>query len=199
MAAITTAVIAAAGVGLTAYGGMQQSKIAKQQAGVSQQQFAEQQKQDEMRRQAMELDARRKTLETVRNQQRARSAALAAASNQGAAAGSGLQGGYGQISGATNTGLLGISQNLELGNQMFDSNSFMSTLQQRNAALGGQMATAKGWSSLGGSIFQASGQIGALSKGIGNPGSIGGGAVWAGAEGANPWSRNTAPSWSAIG
>jgi len=67
------------------------------------------------RRVAMELDARRRNLEIVRNQQRGRSMALAAATAQGARRGSGLQGGYAQISGQTGVNMLGVNQNLQIG------------------------------------------------------------------------------------
>lgn len=166
MAAITTAVIAAAGVGMAAYGNMKQTKIAKQQAAVQQQMFQEQQEQEGLRREAMNLDARRKTMEAVRNMQRARSQALAAANVQGARGGSGLQGGYGQISGQTGVGITALQENLALGNQMFDSNIQMSQYQQQLAGLGSSAATARGWSSLGGTLVSNAGTIGNISKGI---------------------------------
>src|SRR5580765_8302042 len=65
----------------------------------------------------MELTGRRNSMEVLRNEQKARSLALSGATNQGAAFGSGLQGGYGQISGQGGTNLLGIAQNLSLGRQ----------------------------------------------------------------------------------
>jgi len=73
-----------------------------------------------LKRQAMESDARRKQLEFIRQQQRARSLGL---TKQGAQFGSGLQGGYGQISGATGTNLTGLSQNLQIGEGIFDFNA----------------------------------------------------------------------------
>lgn len=75
------------------------------------------------RRQAMEMDARRRQTEIIRNQQRARSLGLAAATSQGASRGTGLQGGYGQISGQTGTDILGVQQNLQIGRNIFDINA----------------------------------------------------------------------------
>src|SRR5690349_12770116 len=72
---------------------------------------------------AMELDARRQSLEAIRQGQRARALGLTAATQQGAGFGSGLQGGYGQISGQTNQNLLGVGQNLEIGRNIFGINS----------------------------------------------------------------------------
>lgn len=71
------------------------------------------------RKQAMELDARRRQLEVIRNQQRARSIAITNATAQNAGRGTGLQGGYGQISGQSGVNLLGIQQNLQIGQNIF--------------------------------------------------------------------------------
>lgn len=86
----------------------------------------------QQRRQAMELDASRKQKEVIRNQQRARSLALTTATAQGASRGSGLQGGYGQISGQSGVNALGIQQNLQIGRNIFDYNYQIS--QNRIAA-----------------------------------------------------------------
>ena len=75
---------------------------------------------------AMELDARRQSLQAIRTQQQARSQALVnATSNQGSGAtrGSGLAGGYGQISGQSNVNLLGIQQNLGIGENIYGINT----------------------------------------------------------------------------
>jgi hypothetical protein len=75
------------------------------------------------KRQAMEIDAKRQQLEVIRNQQRGRALGLTTATAQGAGKGSGLQGAYGQISGASGVNLLGIQQNLQAGRNIFDSNA----------------------------------------------------------------------------
>lgn len=75
------------------------------------------------RQQAMEIDARRRGLEVIRNQQRARAVALTNATAQGASRGSGLQGGYGQISGQSNVNAMGIQQNLLIGQNIFGLNN----------------------------------------------------------------------------
>ncbi len=90
------------------------------------------------RGQAMELDARRKSLEVVRNQQRARALALTTATAQGAQGGSGLQGGYGQATGQAGTNLMGIQQNLQIGRniQAFNqgiSNNRIDAMELENA------------------------------------------------------------------
>lgn len=75
------------------------------------------------RRLTMEVTGRRDQLEILRAQQRARSAALTGATAAGSSRGSGLQGGYGQISGQAGTNLLGVQQNLQIGRSIFDLNA----------------------------------------------------------------------------
>lgn len=72
---------------------------------------------------AMEVDARRKNLEIIRNQQRARAIAQTTAVAQGGRNSSGLQGAYGQISGQTAFNEAGVNQNLQIGRSIFDLNA----------------------------------------------------------------------------
>lgn len=105
----------------------QQSFEAAQKSGEINKGIVQAELQNErFRMQAMELDARRKGTEVIRNQQRARALALASATAQGAGRGSGLQGGYGQISGQSNVNALGIQQNLDIGRGIFAQNSNIS-------------------------------------------------------------------------
>lgn len=76
-----------------------------------------------IKRQAMEVDARRQQLEIIRGQQRARALGLTNATATGSSKGSGLQGGYGQISGQSGVNLLGVQQNLQAGRGVFDANA----------------------------------------------------------------------------
>jgi hypothetical protein len=77
---------------------------------------------DQQRRQAMELSAQRSSLEVTRNAQRARSLGTENAVVGGSQLGSGLQGGLSQIQGQATTNQLGISQNLQIGRNIFDIN-----------------------------------------------------------------------------
>lgn len=104
------------------------------------------------RKQAMELDARRKMLEVFRNQQRARSMALTTATAQGAAQGSGLAGAYGQVAGQSGVNLLGISQNLGIGRNIFDINADISQAKM-------DMAQAQAWSATGASLTNLGGSL----------------------------------------
>lgn len=178
MAVISTALVvgavglAAVGTGVSMYGAHQQSKAAKQQAAAQQAQIEQERRAEAARMKAMELDARRRQLEMIRQQQRARSMALATTTAQGAAGGSGLMGAYGSFSGQTGVNQLGTLQNLYTGREMFDINGRISDARIAYAQAGSNMATAGGISafgsgiaSLGGSLMTATPYIGALTGG----------------------------------
>lgn len=178
-----------AGLGLSIFGGSQKADAAKQVAAAQMETARLEQKQELVRKQAMELSARRQQMEVLRNAQRARSLALQAATTQGAQGGSGLQGGYGQISGASNWNVAGINQNLGFGEQMFDLNSQISGQKMKIAAAGGQAATAAGMQSLGGSLITAMGplkNLGTMSKSSGNIPGVSGDTSYGG------WASSTA-------
>lgn len=165
-------------------GAMLQAQGAREQAQASQKIAGFEMDIEAQKRAAMELDANRKNLEILRNAQRARAMGLTTATSQGANKGSGLQGGYGQVSGQTTDNLLGVSQNLDIGRNIFDINALISEQKMAIAksgeliaqgggitsqgagmasAAGGQMAIGQGLSSLGGSILQALPAFGTLS------------------------------------
>jgi hypothetical protein len=147
-----------AGLGLEIYGGLSAMNAAKQETEISKQEVGVELQQDAVRRQAMELSAQRQMTQQVRNNQQARSAALAA---QVASGGSGMAGqqsssfggAVGNISGATGQNILGISQNLQQGEQMFNLNASLDQLKLQMAGAQGNAATAQGISSLGGSLM----------------------------------------------
>lgn len=160
MAAFTTAAIAVAGIGVSAYGMSQQKKALKAQQAAQDEATRIQQQQEDLRQRQMNLDAMRKQRETVRAGIQARGLALATATAQGAAGGSGLQGGYGQISGRTNVNALGISQNQEIGNAMFGLNRNLLSSYRAGAQAQTDLSTAQGLTSLGGQIVANAGSIG---------------------------------------
>jgi hypothetical protein len=170
MAAFTTMAMVGAtaiGVGMQGYGALQGSRAARRSAEADRAIAAQEQRAEAVRMQAMELDARRRKLEIVRTQQRARSLSLASATAQGAQYGSGLQGGYGQIGGMTGFNELGVNQNLYQGREMFGINSVISGLKMQKADAQGQMATAQGISSLGGSIMNSAQGLSNFAGGFG--------------------------------
>lgn len=120
------------------------------------------------RHQAMVLDSERKSMETLRNNQRARAMGLEAATSQGANKGSGLAGAYGQMSGQTGVNLLGISQNREIGENMFSINNKISDQKMQMAQGQQQMQFGAGMSSFGSSLFGASKPLNNLFSGFSN-------------------------------
>jgi hypothetical protein len=129
--------------------------------------------QDQQRRMAMELDANRKSMEVLRNSQRARSMALSNATSSGSQYGSGLQGGYGQISGSTNTNQLGISQNLAIGEKEFDISGQIDQQRMAMADAQSQMYQGQGISAIGKAIGSSMGPLSSMFGSMG--GMFGGG------------------------
>jgi len=125
---------------LTAVGGILGAIGAMKQAKASE-------KAEKARQRAMQLDALRKRREVAREAVRARATALSNASSQGAAEGSALQGGYGQIGGTATRNQLAINQDETLGNKVFEAN-------RDYAKAGGLMALGQGISSFG-SVFSS--------------------------------------------
>lgn len=157
-----TAIGAVVGAGLSIYGASKQQESSKAYNEAQKKQIELEQKVEAQKRQAMELDARRKSLENIRQIQRMRALALTNATSQGAAQGSGLQGGYGQISGQGGWNALGINQNLQIGENIFDINAQIS--QQKIAMANAGMLQQQGaaFSSAGSSVMGAAGTLGKL-------------------------------------
>lgn len=158
------------GLGMQLFGGIKGAEVAHQQADVSSQIAGDEQKVNEQKQAQMKLQAQRAQMEVFRNAQRARAQATNSATQQGAQFGSGLQGGLAQISDDASTNLLGISQNLEIGQNIFGINNDISAKKMQLAQLGGEAATDQGIASLGGALIKAGPTIGAFGKNIGASG-----------------------------
>lgn len=131
------------------------------------------------RQSQMELTARRQELEDFRVSQRARAKGVNAAVNQGAQFGSGLQGGEASV---TNQGLfnvLGVKQNLQIGENIFGYEDNVSqnnvSISRNNAqisSLKGQMNSALSTdnmiSSIGSNIAGSTNVLSGLVKDIGS-------------------------------
>lgn len=163
--------IAIVGMGLQLFGGMKASETASHIAGVQKGIAADESKINDQKQLQMQLEARRMQMEQYRNIQRQRAAATAAATNQGASYGSGLQGGLAQVSDQGGFNNLGISQNLQFGNTIFGINRDISGKKMQLADLGADMASDQALSSLGGSLVKNSGTIGGLGQDIYSAGS----------------------------
>lgn len=182
---VIAAVTAIAGVGTSIYGAQQSYSASKDAAAATQQQIAAQQRQEALRRQQMELEARRRQLEITRQQQRSRALALTNANAQGGLLGSGLQGGFGQISGQANTQQLALGQNLGIGEQIFGTNQDISNSRISYANSQSQAAFGSGLSAIGGTLINSMGAINRLGAGFGSGAS------------ANPYYQNAGYAGSA--
>jgi len=168
MAAITTAINAVASLAATA-SWMSEQRRASSSAADTQANIAAQERYPEsVRRQAMELEARRRKIELFRNMQQARAQSLAAATNQGAGLGSGLAGAYGQMSGDYNTNALSIDQNLAQGNQIFNSNSLISDYRMQLGSANAQSAFGSSMMGLGNSLLSNAGTINRIGASFGS-------------------------------
>lgn len=156
--------IAAVGLGTQIFGAFGASDVAEQQAAVSRQIAADEQRINEQKYQQMQLEGSRMQLQQFRNIQRLRSQATAAAVNQGAQFGTGLLGGLGQISSQGQENALNVRQNQEIGTNIFNINNDISAKKMQLADLGADMSEYQAWGSLGGSLVSNAGTIGALGK-----------------------------------
>lgn len=172
--------ISAVGLGMQIFGGVSSASNAKAQASVSQDEARQEQAINDQKQQAMELDARRKSLEQMRQTQQAQSLATTRATSQGAQFGSGLQGGLAEVTDQGAFNLQGINQSLQIGRNIAGYNQNITNDKIQMASLGSQEATDKGIMSLGGSLMSAGPTIGKLSKGIGGSGSFGLGSLFMG-------------------
>jgi hypothetical protein len=143
------------GLGLEAFGAFEQYSAAKKQSDISKQEVGVEQQQDAVRKQAMELQYNRQSMQNLRQTQLARSMAISNATQGGSQQGSGLQGGLAGISGQSGVNQLGLNQNLAFGEQMFGLNSSLNALKIQMAGTQAQSALGQGLSGIGGGVMSA--------------------------------------------
>lgn len=166
--------LAAGGIALQAFGSKEASDASSKYYQGEQNIAGLEMKVNDQRKAAMEVDARRRQLEVVRNNQRARSMAQTTATNQGAQFGTGLQGAYGGISGQSETNLLGVNQNLEIGRNIFGLDTQISQQRIANAGYESQINTDKATANFGGMLTNSAGTINKLfSSGAAQAGQLG--------------------------
>lgn len=169
-----TAAISIAGLGVSLFGMGKSSQLASQEAGVASQeanvskQITQLQMQEnEQRRLAMQISARRSQTEMIRKAQLVASQGLVAGAAQGASFGSGVAGGQFQAQSEAAYNITGVNQNVEIGSNLFDIQNQVSNKQMSMADLQTQMANLKGqqsiWqgiSAIGGSLTGSAGPLG---------------------------------------
>jgi len=154
------------GFGMQVFGAISGAESAQEAANIKKGIAGDEQKINEQKRQQMLLESSRKQMEIFRNMQRQRAMATAAAVNQGASLGSGLQGGLAGVSGQSFFNSLGISQNVELGQNIFSINNDISSKKMQLADVEADQAEAAGWASLGGSLMKSSDTFGKMGQSL---------------------------------
>lgn len=167
MAAISS-IIGGIGLGTQVLGGIMGSSAASERAEIEKNIASQEMQANSLRHTQMVLNSRRQQLEIVRNGQRARAMALNAATNQGAQFGSGLAGGYGQISGRTNNDLLSNSQNLQIGQGLFGIDNNISRYKMQLGDVQSDTSTSQGIQSLGGAMLKIGPTVGNIFQGFGS-------------------------------
>lgn len=140
--------------------------------------YEAQKKAEEVRKQAMEVNAQRQQMQNLRNTQLQRSMALTSATAQGAQFGTGLQGGYGQISGQSTDNAVGINTNLQFGEDIFKYNAEASRWKQQASGYQSESAMWGSISGLGGNIAKSANTFNNLTSGIFGGGSDRGIDLW---------------------
>lgn len=168
-----SASIGAIGLATSIYGMMGASKAASQASGIQNEILGQEQQENNIRQQAVHVQAQRQQIQNVRNTQRMQAMNKVAATNQGAQFGSGLAGGEAGAAAAGGWNQLGISNSLQSADQTFALDSSINTLKQQLGNVDTTMATDKGIQGLGSQIMGSASSIGRLA-GMGGGGSGGG-------------------------
>lgn len=154
------------GIGMQAYGSFSASEDAHKVAGIQKDIAADEMQINAQKQTQMNLEAHRQIIQNFRNVQRARAAGTAAAVNQGAAQGSGLQGGNAQNTAQGFWNNSGINQNQAIGNTIFGINDAISNKKMQLADAQADMYSDQALSSFGGTLVKDGGTIGNLGKNL---------------------------------
>lgn len=154
----------AVGLGMQIFGAARASADAHQAADINKGIAGDEQQINEQKRIQMEMSSRRQQLEIMRNAQRARAQGTAAAVNQGASLGSGLQGALAQNTNQQYFNSQGVSNNLAIGENIFNTNNDISKKKMQLADVQANQATNTSLMSLGGSMVSNAGTIGNIGR-----------------------------------
>lgn len=151
-----------AGLGLEIFGAVSGSSAASSSAHSGMAIAGLEQQENAKRQQAMQIVARRQQLQVIRTNQMAQAQARAAATNQGAQFGSGLQGGLSGIEAQSASNLQGINQQLDIGNSIFGLDAKISQQKMAQYQSQSDQATASGIGAIGGALLKAAPTIASL-------------------------------------
>lgn len=146
-ATVGSAIIGAAGIGVSLYGNSKQADASKKQ-------YAAERQAEALRQQQMQLESIRRERDVVRQAQAARAQSLSQAVNDGASAtgSSILPGLQGQIAGQESRSITATEENLAIGNATFAANADASRAK-------GEKADAAAWTDFGKTLFQNSDKV----------------------------------------
>lgn len=151
------------------YEGFQKADYQSQSAQISGQITGFEQQINAQRQQQMILNSKRQSVENLRNVQKAQSLGKSAAANQGALFGSGYAGGQASDASKGAFNAENISQNLQIGENIFGLQNQISAAQIRESQLESSAASAGGLAGLfsgaagiGGAIMKAAPELAAL-------------------------------------
>lgn len=145
---MATSLIAAVGLGLSAFGTVKSREANKR---VSE----ESQRAEALRKQAADLENQRQIRETIRKAQAARASAIATAAVSGTLDSSVTDGAIGQITGQAGASLVAQAENANLQGQIFDSNARISEAR-------GDAAEAGAYTDFGRNLFNNAAAIGKI-------------------------------------
>lgn len=154
------------GMGVEAYGFLNESKYASQATQIQQQILATDEQMNQQREQQMNLDAARKMINVQQRTQMARSRTLAAAVNQGGQFGSGAAGASGSEASQAARNVEGISQDWTIGKNIFNLTSLEDQLKSKLTGVQSEQANYGAIAGLGGNLAGGSQSIGKLLGGM---------------------------------
>lgn len=152
MAAVTSAIIGGVGLATQAVGMVKQQSAQKAQVRAQNDAARAQQEQERVRERQMQLESMRRQREIYRESLKARATGLANATSAGTQYSSGIQGGFGQISGETGRETLALGENTQIGSQMFALNREITAADTRANSARADYNTGAGLVSLGGAL-----------------------------------------------
>ena len=151
---MATSLIAAVGLGLSAYGTIS-GRDAQKRAS------EESRRAEELRKRAADLENQRQIRETLRKAQAARASAVATAAVSGTLDSSVTDGAIGQITGQAGASLVAQAENASLQNQMFETNA-------RLAEARGDVTESGAYTDFGRSLFNNAATIGKIGNTVVN-------------------------------
>jgi hypothetical protein len=175
----------AVGIGMQIFGAMGASSNAHKAADINKGIAGDEMQINAQKQIQMEMSARRQQMEIMRQAQQKGAQATAAATNQGAQFGSGLQGGLAQVQDQAGFNSQGVTGNLAIGENIFGINNDISNKKMQLSDVQSSQATDQAWASLGGSIVSNAGTIGNIGKFASKGFSLGSSGNYSGTPGAS--------------